>query len=666
MRQARRVRRSCATTRSPPQNALLARGEALHYEPAVPILTASDVHRSYGDQTVLGGVSLSIHRGDRVGLVGPNGAGKSTLARILAQREPPDSGEVVRRRDATVAYLTQEPELDPERTALETVKSGLGEWAAAFARHEEATQRIEAGDHSALDDQAKAGAEVERLGGWEREHDARAMLAHLGVTELDAKVGRMSGGERRRVDLARLLVSQPDLAILDEPTNHLDLDTIEWLENYLARDYPGALLLITHDRYLLDNVATRTLEIDESQIFAYEGGFTRFLEAKAERLEHEARTESKRQNFIRREIEWLRRSPSARSTKQKARIQRAESAIDDRPTRQQNQARLDLETTRSGHTILDMRDVSLVLGERELIDGLTFSLTKGARVGVIGPNGCGKTSLLRLVLGELELASGELNVGKNSRIAYFDQAREGLDDDKTVQENVAGDQTRLQIGDQVMDVRTWLARFLFRPERIRIKVGALSGGERARVALAKLLLEPANLLLFDEPTNDLDVDTLSALEGLLLDTEATALVVSHDRHFLDRVCTHILAFEGDGQVVPHVGGYTDWRDRVAQTKREATKDKAPAKPESIPPGKKKPKSVLSWKEARELEELPARIEALEAEVAALEKSLSDPALYTDRGDEVPTLLAERDAKATEIDERMTRWEALELKQEAGG
>jgi len=640
----------------------LARTLTLHYEPAVPVLTARDVERSYGDRTVLDGVSLSIHRGDRVGLVGPNGAGKSTLARILAQQEAPDAGEVVRRRDARVAYLTQEPELSPQLTALETVKTGLGEWSAAYARHEAATLRIEAGDHSAFEAQAEAAAEVERLGGWEREHDARAMLAHLGVTELDAPVGRMSGGERRRVDLARLLVSRPDLAILDEPTNHLDLDTIEWLEGYLARDYSGALLLITHDRYLLDRVATRTLEIDEGAIFAYEGGFTRFLEAKAERLDQEARSEAKRQNFLRREIEWLRRSPAARSTKQKARIERAESAMEQGPTRRGGQAKLALETTRSGHTILDMRDVRLSLGDKLLIDGLTFSLTRGARVGVIGPNGCGKTSLLRLVLGELSVESGLVNLGKNSRIAYFDQAREGLDDDKSVQENVAGDQTRLQVGDQVMDVRTWLSRFLFRPERIRIKVGALSGGERARVALAKLLLEPANLLLFDEPTNDLDVDTLGALEGLLLDTAATALVVSHDRHFLDRVCTHILAFEGEGRVTPHVGGYTEWRQRVAEAKRASSKPQVIKAAPSVEE-KRKAKSSLSWKETRELEELPAVIEALEAEVVTLEAKLSDPALYSERGAEVPALIAERDRKAAQIEASMARWEELELKQE---
>jgi ATP-binding cassette subfamily F protein uup len=283
---------------------------------------------------------------------------------------------------------------------------------------------------------------------------------------------------------------------------------------------------------------------------------------------------------------------------------------------------------------------------------------------VIGPNGCDKTSLLRLVLGELEAESGLVNLGKNSRIAYFDQARAGLDDDKSVQENVAGDQTRLQVGDQVMDVRTWLSRFLFRPERIRIKVGALSGGERARVALAKLLLEPANLLLFDEPTNDLDVDTLGALEGLMIDTDATALIVSHDRHFLDRVCTHILAFEGEAKVVPHAGGYTDWRERVAEAKRQSAKRGA-AKPATQTEAKKKPKtkSGLSWKEARELEALPEAIEALEARVTELEAELSDPTLYTERADEAPKRIAERDAKAAEIEASMTRWEELELKQE---
>ena len=634
----------------------------------MPVLTATGLRKAFGTDPLLADADFAIHSGERVGLVGNNGSGKSTLAKILAGLLPADGGNIAVRRQATVRYLAQVPDLDPKMTAREVVREGLESWTAARARHERASADLAAGVGDAdqlVAQQADAAAEVERLGGWQREHDVDAMLNHLGVTRPQGEVGTLSGGERRRVALGKLLLSRPDLAILDEPTNHLDVDTVEWLEKYLAEEHGGALLLVTHDRYVLDRVVTRTLELDGGQLYSYDGGWSSYLAAKAERQEFEARAEANRQNFLRTELEWLRRSPKARSTKQKARVHRAEAAVSATGPRREQTARLGLDTTRQGGTILDLRGVSLELGGKRLIEGLDLSLTRGERVGVVGKNGTGKTSLLRLLLGELEASAGQVTIGKNTRFAYFDQGRTGLDDELSIQECVAGKKTRLTVGEHTMDVRTYLSRFLFDPQGVRQKVGSLSGGERARVALARLLLSPANLLLLDEPTNDLDVATLGALEMMLLESDASAIVVSHDRYFLDRVATCILSFEGEGEVLRYPGDYTSYRELRDQAMRDQRAKEKVAAPS---PKAKKPKSQkkgLSYKEERELEGLPEAIEIAEAAVAALDAELADPAIYADRGAEVPALIAKQAEARDAIDELMARWELLETKKADG-
>ena len=642
----------------------------------MPVITAKGLRKAYAESVLLEQEDVSIHSGERVGLVGANGCGKSTLARILADLEPADGGEVARRRDARILYLEQEPAMDPTKSAREIALEGLREWSLAQAEHDRISERMSASDadlDALLIQQAAAAAEIERLGGWGRDREIDAMLEHLGVHEPQARVGTMSGGERRRVALARLLVARPDLAILDEPTNHLDIETVSWLEEYLCQS-AGALLLITHDRALLDHVCTRTLELDRGRLYSYEGGWHRYLLAKAERFEHEARAEANRQNFLRKEIEWLRRSPKARSTKQKARVQRAQAAASVAPPSQEQSVRLELETRRLGGTILELRGLHLELGGRRLIRGLDLAMVRGERIGIVGPNGCGKTSLLRALLGELEPLHGQIVLGSNTQIAYFDQGRGGLDEEASIQQNVAGDQTRLEIGDSVVDVRTYLSRFLFEPTRIRQPVGVLSGGERARVALAKLLLRPANLLLLDEPTNDLDVGTLGALEQMIVEMDATALIVSHDRTFLDRVATSILGFEEDGKVVRVSGGYEAYREH-RRARRRARSDAAQAsagKPSAKGGAKAEPvraalatsRRALSYGERLELEALPEQIEALEARIAALEEELSDPAIYARRGDEVPGIVAEVEATRSRLEASMERWVHLEERAES--
>ena len=637
----------------------------------MPVLTANELSKSYGPRVLLDSVNLAIRTGEHVGLVGSNGSGKSTLARIIAGLDTPDGGTLAVRRGAEILYLEQEPTLDPNATARETVEAGLAIWHAAIKRHEDACAAAAVATGRELDkalaEQSEAEAEIERRGGWDRTHLVDRMLEGLSVRSPEKRMSELSGGEKRRVALARILVAEPALAILDEPTNHLDIDTIEWLEVYLRESFKGALLLVTHDRYFLDRLVDRTLEIENGSVYSYDGGWDAFLEAKAMRAQHEAREEANRQNFLRTELEWLRRSPQARTTKQKARVERAEAAVNTAKPREERTVALALESSRSGKTILDLRDLDVTQYGHALVKNLSIALVQGDRIGVVGPNGAGKTTLLRVMLGDLPPTRGEVVLGQNTKVAYFDQGRTGLDDDASIQENVVGDRTRVEIGGETLDVRTYLARFLFSSHRLREKVAGLSGGERARVAIARLLLSPANLLVLDEPTNDLDVQTLSALEQMIVEAEATALIVSHDRYFLDRVATGILAFEGDGRVVLHAGNYDDYkrakkREREAQMELAAA-EKATAKVEKQAAAAQK-KSGLSYKERIELERIMPDIEAAEAKLATLEKTLADPDTYAKRSGDVPMLMASRDAAKLAVDTLVARWEDLEARANA--
>ncbi len=502
----------------------------------MPVVTVVGASKTFDHRVVLDDVSFSIHPGERIGVVGANGCGKSTLAGILAGRISLDGGTLAVRRGADIDWLMQEPRFAAGETVRDVVLSGLRAWNEAKTRYDRAVAALGRGGDDTqrwIDEQTAAVEEVERQGGWERLHEAENLLGRLGVDDIDAVIDTLSGGRRRAVALAKVLLARPALVILDEPTNHLDIATIEWLEVFLRRDYgkdyESALVLITHDRYLLDRVATRTVELASGALYSYDGGYEAYLTAKAEREAHAERTEANRRNFLRQELEWLRRSPKARTTKQKARIQRAEQAAAVVAPLRERVADLCLEAARTGKTLLQIDDVTIDVGGRRLITGLTLNLIPGERVGIVGPNGCGKTTLLRNILGAATPTRGTVKRGQNTRIAYLDQMRDDLDPQETIEESVAGDRTLFQIGERSMSVRTYLERFLFEPADARRRIGTLSGGERARVALAKILSSEANLLVFDEPTNDLDVATLGALESMILDFGGTALIVSHDR-----------------------------------------------------------------------------------------------------------------------------------------
>ena len=648
----------------------------------VSIVSARNLSKSYGSQTLLADVSLTIEDGERVGLLGVNGAGKSTLLRVLAGLEPPDGGVLERARSARILYLPQEPKLDADATPRALVQEGLVEWHQATRRHAEISRALEAtggSEHESLvAEQATLAEAIEHLGGWARDHAAVEMLGHLGVRELDRAVGTMSGGERRRVALARLLVSEPSLAILDEPTNHLDTETIEWLEEYLAETFRGAVLMVTHDRYALDRVADRVFELEEGRLLEFSGGFAGYLEQKAELMAHRERVEQNRLNLLRREQAWLLRGAKARSTKQKARKDRAEALVAERAPRERGEvslAGLDAGAPRMGKRILDISDVGLCVGNLRLIDSLSLHLVSGERVGIIGPNGAGKTSLLRLVAGELSPTTGEVVRGANTSVVYFDQNRSGLVDEWSVFDNVAGREGAdrgaadvVRIGDTVLEMRSYLERFLFERIAQRQKVSSLSGGERARVALAKALRGGANLLLLDEPTNDLDVYTLGALEDLLTDWPGCALVVSHDRYFLDRVATSILAFEGGGKVVRYPGGYETYRSLKAEA--EAAKQIENARDEPAPPRRPDPAPPsgdalrpLTFAERKELDQIMDEITELERAVEALEARLASPDLYANGPNDAREAQADYARAKDTLAARTARWEHLESRRD---
>jgi len=664
--------------------------------PPVTLLSARSLTKAYGPQTLFRDISLTITAGDRIGLLGVNGSGKSTLLKVLAGIEPYDGGVIDKRRGARIAYLPQEPELRPEANAREVASEGLIDWYAATARHTEVTHLIDGGAHddALLEEQAQLSETVEHLGGWQRDHVVHEYLTKLGITDLAQPVGTMSGGERRRVALARLLVSEPELAVLDEPTNHLDTETIEWLEGVMGA-MSGAVLLVTHDRYVLDAIATRIFELENGGLREFRGNYEDYIEQKALLLEQEGRVESNRQNLVRRELAWLRRGAKARSTKQKARIQRAEAVIAVQAPREAGKVKLDSVAMRTGKTILELRDVGLDLGGRTLMNGLTLHLVSGDRIGIIGPNGVGKTTLLRLVTGDLAPTRGEVVRGVQTKIAYFDQARAGLIDEWSIFDNVAeregAERTgggMVHLGDRTLDLRTYLDQFLFDPSKQRQKVGSLSGGERARVGLAKMLKTGANLLLLDEPTNDLDISTLGALEEMLVDWPGCALVVTHDRYFLNRIATSVLAFErGKTEVLHYGGGYDDYR--AARALAEAPPPPPPRTPTVPPPRTKSspprastapsprgkspppakapppapPKKALTYGERIELDKILGVIAKTEEELASVEARLADPTLYATRGNEVRPLEDERARIAHRVTELTARWEDLEARKD---
>lgn len=627
-----------------------------------PLLTAVDLYKVQGNRVLLDSVGFTLHEGDRVALLGLNGVGKSTLLRIVAGEERPDAGEVRRRRGLTVAHLAQEPRLPPAATVHDALLAGQATHTALRQRVSALEARIPglagAEAERAMHELAELHEHLERLGGWDLTHARAALHDALDLPDLDAPVSALSGGERRRVALAATLLAGADLLVLDEPTNHLDTQAVAWLEGWL-RARARALLLVTHDRYFLDRVATRILELDRGHLHPGEGNYTAWLEAQAERLRLEARAEEKRAAFVRRELEWIRRGPSAQRKKDRARIDRFEAAVAAKPEAGMlRPGSMEFRLPRGprlGRTVLELRKVGRKAGERWLFRDLDLALVPGERLGILGANGAGKTTLVRVMTGELTPDRGQVVIGANTRFAIVDQARAGLREDLTVAQEVAGGNDVVELEHGPVHVRTFLRTLLFEDSQADTPVGKLSGGERNRVALAKLLRRGGNVVVLDEPTNDLDLPTLSVLEDALMDFPGCAILVSHDRWFLDKVATAVLVFQGDGRVVRYEGGASEALRRLPPRRPEPYPPPPPVPTVATPRARK-----LSWKEKQELEGMEAAITAAEARLEDLERRLADPATYR-AGLDLRALAGERDAAHAEVERLYARWAELDAR-----
>ncbi len=524
------------------------------------------VSKFHDKKPILKDIYLSYFYGAKIGVLGLNGAGKSTLLRILAGVDTDFVGEVTLSPGHTIGFLEQEPELDDSKTVREVVTEGAGETAALLKEFEEISARFaEPMDDEAmsalLERQGKVQERLDALGAWDLDAQLEMAMEALRCPPPDTSVSVLSGGERRRVALCRLLLQKPDILLLDEPTNHLDAETVAWLEHHL-QSYPGTIIAVTHDRYFLDNVAGWILELDRGQGIPWKGNYSSWLEQKQERLRVEEKAESGRQRTLERELEWIRMTPKGRRTKSKARITAFERlASQERQERAQNLQLYIPPGPRLGNVVIDAEGVSKAYGDRLLFEGMTFALPPGGIVGVIGPNGAGKTTLFRLIVGDESPDAGSFKVGDTVKLGYVEQSRASLDDAATVWEAIAGGEDSVQLGEQQVNSRAYVARFNFAGRDQQKQVGALSGGERNRVHLARMLTEGANVLLLDEPTNDLDVNTMRALEEALDNFAGCAVIISHDRWFLDRIATHVLAFEGDSQVRWFEGNYSDYEAR---------------------------------------------------------------------------------------------------------
>ncbi|ESX69473.1 MULTISPECIES: energy-dependent translational throttle protein EttA [unclassified Mesorhizobium] len=518
------------------------------------------LNKAYGTKKVLENIHLSFYPDAKIGILGPNGAGKSTILKIMAGIDKEWSGEAWLAEGATVGYLAQEPALDPNKNVFENVMEGVAAKTAIIERYNELMMNYS--DETA-DESAKLQDEMDRLNLWDLEQQVEMAMEALGCPPKEADVTKLSGGERRRVALCQLLLRQPDLLLLDEPTNHLDAETTAWLEKHL-RAYPGAVMIITHDRYFLDNVTGWILELDRGRGIPYEGNYTKYLEAKAKRLKQEGREDDARQRAIGREREWIQSSPKARQTKSKARIQAFQDLLDAADKRRPSDTQIVIpHGERLGNVVIEVEDLSKGFGDTLLIDDLEFKLPPGGIVGVIGPNGAGKTTLFRMITGQEKPDAGTIRVGETVKLGYVDQSRDALDPTKTVWEEISGGAEVVKLGKFEANTRAYCASFNFRGGDQQQKVGNLSGGQRNRVHLAKMLKTGGNVLLLDEPTNDLDTETLAALEDALESFAGCAVIISHDRMFLDRLATHILAFEGDSHVEWFEGNFEDYeQDKI--------------------------------------------------------------------------------------------------------
>jgi ATP-binding cassette subfamily F protein uup len=636
----------------------------------MPLITLENACLAFGHHALLDHADLQLDPGERVGLIGRNGGGKSSLLRALAGELKLDDGKLWRAPNVKLAYVAQEPLLNPSNTVYQEVSTGLGNISRILQDYHAVSHALgEAPENTdallvRMQD-LQAALEVED--GWNLQAKIETVIDKLNLPA-DTLIEHLSGGLKKRVALARALVISPDVLLLDEPTNHLDFSSIEWLES-LLRDFPGSVLFITHDRRFLDNVATRIVELDRGQLQSFAGKFTDYQRKKMEMLEVEAIHNQKFDKFLAQEEVWIRKGVEARRTRNEGRVRRLEALRLERAARRDKvgTATISLDAgERSGKLVAELEHVSKSYGDKAIARDFSCRIMRGDRVGLLGSNGAGKSTLLKLILGEVQPDSGTIQQGTKLSVAYFDQMREQLDEEMILTDTISPGSDFVEINGKRKHVISYLEDFLFPPERARSPVKSLSGGERNRLLLARLFTRPANVLVLDEPTNDLDIETLELLEALLQDYAGTLFLVSHDREFLDNVVTQVIAFEGNGKLCEYIGGYEDWirakqfEDNIGQqkilSKQSETSPTSSSKAPRSPRVKK-----LSYQEARELETLPSKIDVLEQEQANITLRLSQPAIYRDYPDEAKALQTRITVIEKELIDCFARWEELESK-----
>ena len=622
------------------------------------IISASEVTVRYNEHAILDATTLGIQEGERLGLVGRNGAGKTTFLRILAGLQSPDSGEVARQRDLVVSYLPQDFMLDATKSVEENIRDGAKpvlDLIAEFESLPHDSKRHEVLEHR-----------IHALEGWTLDTRIEIAMAHLNCPAGDRRIETLSGGEKRRVAMCRAIVSLPDFLILDEPTNHLDPESIEWVAEFLD-EFHGTFLVVTHDRYFLDRVVKRMIELSDGKFFSHDGNYTDYLFAKAERQAADATVEHKRQMFLKKELAWVRQGPRAQRSKQKDRFERYyDTAAQAGPVIEEDIELVIPPPPQLGNRTVELSNLGMAIGGKKLFSGFSYTFENGQRIGVCGRNGLGKTTLLKAIIGQLPPTEGTVKTGQLTKFNYVDQGRLQLNEEHTVLDEVADGTEFVQWGDAKISVRSYLKRFLFSDDRITTLVKKLSGGERSRLLLARILKSGGNFLILDEPTNDLDLPTLRVLEEALIAFPGVVLVVSHDRYFLNRVCTDILAFEGDGKIHHSVGDYDYYLEKkqkaaVAASRQSAAilaTNKSAALSRDATTKSAKPRK-LSFKEQRELEGMEAQIHTVEAEVARIEGLFADPEFFRKHAAKVNQLTHDLEAAKANVTKLYSRWEALE-------
>ncbi len=625
------------------------------------LLTLRTIQMAFGGPPLLEGVDLQIEEGDRLCLLGRNGTGKSTLLKILSGDLPPDNGEIIRQQGLRTAVVTQESPPNLGGSVFDVVAGGMGDAAELLAGYHHVSIRLatEKSDEL-LKTLEQLHKSLEDSGGWSLHQEVERVIGRLDL-DPEAEFSHLSGGTKRRALLARALVSQPDILVLDEPTNHLDIDTIIWLEEFLLKEVK-TFVFVTHDRAFARKTANRVAELDKGRLYVFSCDYDTFVERREALLEAEIARQALFDKKLAQEEAWIRQGIKARRTRNEGRVRALKKLREERRNRRERIGSVKMqlqEAERSGNLVVEAEAVSFSYGGNPIISNLSTTIMRGDRIGIIGPNGSGKTTLLKLLLGELEPQNGEIRLGTRREVLYFDQLREQLDPDKTVQENVGEGNDTVLINGRPRHIIGYLQDFLFSPERARSPVRILSGGERNRLLLAKLFTKPSNVLVMDEPTNDLDAETLDLLEELLGEYTGTLLLVSHDREFLNNVVTSTLVLGDSGRIHEYVGGYDDWLRQATPELLAATPVKTPAPPKEKSRSNQDKPRKLSFKEQRELEALPDRIATLEAELAALHEKLADPEFYRNAGTDVAQSTAQLHTVENELEEAYARWEELE-------